>query len=148
MDSSTPLQEHQSHAEASRASNDNDSIILWLELATHATCKADYEANRDSFLKAREKALPALDVLGINSQLSTTAPSQPRTAKQLPIYHTVRFLGCGSFGTIYKVRDVSTGEDYAAKKFHPGSDFQREVSIASRNSHVSTPGFDQLPFVQ
>ncbi len=61
--------------------------------------------------------LPKLRPLGLESRTSTAAPSGSKSPPgQDPIYHfEANSLGSGGFGTVYKVHNVSTGEQYAAK---------------------------------
>ena len=56
--------------------------------------------------------------------------------RQEPIYLLEEELGRGSFGTVYKAVDVSTGDVHAAKKFHYG-DWKKEVEILISLLHVS-----------
>ena len=45
-------------------------------------------------------------------------------------------LGRGGFSIVYKAVDISTGDVYAAKKFHNG-DWKKEVDILISLLHVS-----------
>lgn len=89
-----------------------------VELASHTTCKAKYDEEVTKFLNDSRNALPPLDVLGIESYITTAQPSQPLTPRQLPIYICERKLGSASFGGVNKGIDVSTGAIYACKKFY------------------------------
>ena len=88
-----------------------------VELASHETCKAEYNKNVKEFLKNSRSNLPQLDILGIDSYTTTVQPSQPLTPRQLPIYISEGNLGSGSFGNVDKVIDVSTGAIHARKEF-------------------------------
>ncbi|KAL9124034.1 MAG: hypothetical protein Q9217_006594 [Psora testacea] len=90
------------------------------------SCPAQYEAYRDAYLEVRRKATPSLSRLGIESQQSEYSP----------IYLPEEELGSGSFGTVYKAVNVSTGDEYAAKKFH-GGNWKQEVEILRKISHVA-----------
>ena len=52
-----------------------------VEVASHKTYKADYNKNLEEFLKDSYTALPPLDVLGIDSHITTVQPSQPLTPR-------------------------------------------------------------------
>ncbi|MCJ1382858.1 hypothetical protein MMC17_005971 [Xylographa soralifera] len=120
-------------------------------LASHKTCKAEYDNNVKEFL---EESLPSLSVLGIDSHTTTAQPSQPLTPRQLPIYIYEGRLGSGSFGQVDRVIDVSTGAIYARKEFfepqwRQGEErrkqqkedwlnrIRREIHIMRGNPHVS-----------
>ncbi|KAL9029909.1 MAG: hypothetical protein Q9196_001912 [Gyalolechia fulgens] len=124
-----------------------------VELASHQTCKAEYEEKLTSFLKRSSTALPPVDRLGIDSYTTTAQPSQASTPKQLPVYISERELGRGSFGRVDKVIDVSTGARYARKEFFEPrwvkneqrrrerkeqwlDQVRREIRIMKENSHA------------
>lgn len=50
-------------------------------------------------------------------------------------------LGSGTYGTVYKALEVSTGNVYAAKVFNSGVDCANEVQIMKSVTHVSFPPF-------
>ncbi len=125
-----------------------------VELASHNTCKTEYDNKIEKFLKDNRTALPPLDALGIDSYTTTAQPSQPLTPRQLPIYIRERKLGSGAFGEVDKVIDVSTGAIYARKEFYEpqwekGKErkrqqkedwlnrVRREIRIMRENPHVS-----------
>ena len=88
-----------------------------VKLASHETCKAEYDKNVKEFLKNSRTDLPPLDILGMDSYTTTAQPSQPLTPRQLPIYISERNLGSGSFRKVDKVINVSTGAIYTRKEF-------------------------------
>ena len=88
-----------------------------VELASHETCKAEYDKNVKEFLENSRMDLPPLNILGMESHITIVQPSQPLTPRQLPIYISERNLGSGSFGKVDKVVNVSTGATYARKEF-------------------------------
>ena len=103
--------------------------------------RAEYEAHRDAYLEECRNALPPLSQLGMESQPTTamiTTQHSPRQepSGQEPMYLLEEELGRGGFGTVHKAVDVSTGDVYAAKKFHHGN-WKREVEILMSLSHVS-----------
>ena len=115
------------------AVGDEDGLSFKVEWPEHRDLnKVKYKAHRDAYFEERQKALPPLSQLGVESQ-QTTAQHSP---KQQPLYLAGKVLGCGSFGTVYKVVDVTTGYEYAAKLFHSGN-WKREVEILRKISHVS-----------
>ncbi|KAL8857818.1 MAG: hypothetical protein Q9178_005574 [Gyalolechia marmorata] len=106
--------------------------IEWPE--NRDSCPAEYGAYRDAYLEARRNALPAPSQLGVESQQTTAVLTAQHSPRQQPIYLPEEELGRGSFGTVYKAVDVSTGYEYAAKKFH-GGNWKREVEILKSLSH-------------
>ena len=121
-----------------------------VELASHETCKAEYDKEVMDFLEYSRTALPMVDGLGLDSY-RTTAQLTP---KQYPIYIRERNLGRGSFGQVDKIINVSTGATYARKEFYEpqwGKDkecrrqqredwlnkVRREIRIMEENPHVS-----------
>ena len=108
--------------------------VEWPE--NRQSCLAEYEAYRDAYFEARRNALPALSQLGVESQQTTALLTAQYSPRQQPIYLKREELGRGSSGTVYKAVDVSTGYDYAAKKFH-GGNWKKEVEILESVSHVS-----------
>ncbi|KAI9780819.1 MAG: hypothetical protein M1816_002655 [Peltula sp. TS41687] len=116
-------------------------VTFQLDVPETKTCRAQYHEHLHAYLEARQKALPCFDVLGIHSQASTAAPSEPQTPRQRPIYHYACQLGSGSFGTVHKVLNVSTGDVHAAKTFHRGSRYVREVQVVKRVSHENIVQF-------
>ncbi|KAI9789470.1 MAG: hypothetical protein M1816_006012 [Peltula sp. TS41687] len=99
--------------------------------------KGDEQYNnlRDSYLRERGDAIPPLDVLGIQSQSTTMAPTGSHSPRQRPIYLKREKLGSGSFGTVHRMIDVSTGEVYAGKRFNPKYSFETEITILRKISH-------------
>lgn len=125
-----------------------------VELASHETCKAEYDKKVKDFLEQSSTALPPVDGLGIDSYMTTAQPSQASTPRQLPVYISERELGRGSFGRVDRVIDVSTGGMYARKEFYEPQwgkneerrrqqneqwldQIRREIRIMKENSHVS-----------
>ena len=104
-------------------------------------CLAEYETHRDAYFEERRNALPPLSQLDMASQQTTAVPTVQHSPRQEPlgqepIYLLEEELGRGSFGTVHKAVDVSTGDVYAAKRFHH-SDWKKEVDILMSLSHVS-----------
>jgi len=116
--------------------NTNELIFKVERPKNRKYCRAEYEAHRDAYLEERRTALPPLSQLGVESQQTTALLTAPHSPRQQPIYLPEEELGRGSFGTVYKAVDVSTGYVYAAKKFH-GGNWKKEVKILKSISHVS-----------
>ena len=98
---------------------------------------AEYNAHRDAYLEDRRNALPSLSQLGVESQQTTAQLTAPHAPRQQPMYLPEEELGRGQFGTVHKVLDVSTGDEYAGKTFHGGGHWEKEVKILKSISHVS-----------
>lgn len=87
--------------------------------------------------------------LGLQSAISTAAASGTQTPErgqegthkpnQNSILLRRKTLGKGAFSVVYHVWDVSTGFEYASKKFrHPKKvDWREEASLMKQTSHVS-----------
>ncbi|OJD27317.1 serine/threonine protein kinase [Blastomyces percursus] len=94
---------------------------LDITLPSHASCQSQYRANVDAYVKASQDSVLGLGGLNMPSQ----DPTRPRTPINDPIYFPTETLGRGSFGKVYnaqlmknaRVLDVSTGRDYASKRF-------------------------------
>ena len=112
---------------------ENDLIFKVKRPERTESCKVEYKAHRDAYLEERQNALPPLSQLGMESQ-QTTAVLTP--LGQQPIYLPKEELGRGAFGTVHKVVNVSTGVEYAGKKFHGGK-WKDEVKILKSVLHVS-----------
>ena len=119
----------------------NDLIfkVKWPE--DREFCSTEYETHRDAYFEERRNALPPLSQLGMASQQTTAVPTAQHSPGQEPpgqepIYLLEEELGRGSFSTVHKAVDISTGDVYAAKRFHHG-DWKKEVDILMSLSHVS-----------
>lgn len=88
-------------------------ISFKVELASHQACTTEYDENAEEFLKS----LDDFTCNGLAIYPPTELTSGTFTPKRSPIYTRERELGCGSFGGVDKVIDVSTGAIYARKKF-------------------------------
>ena len=121
---------------------EEDDLIFKVEWPKNRKfCLAEYEAHRDAYFEERRSALPQLSQLGMESQQTTAVPTAQHSPRQKPsgqqpIYLLEEELGHGGFGTVHKAVDVSTGDVYAAKKFHHGN-WKKEVDILMSLSHVS-----------
>ena len=113
-----------------------DDLIFKVKWPKNKTYQAEYEAHRDAYIGERRNALPSLSQLGMESQQTTAVLTAQHSPRQQPIYLMEEKLGCGGFGTVHKAVNVSTGDEYAAKKFHTGT-WEKEVEILKSISHVS-----------
>ena len=115
-------------------------------------------ANLEAFIQECKGALPALDVLGLDSNQTTAAPSHLETPirHRQPIYIDCGEIGRGAFATVLKVMSSRDGLFYAMKKFsRPPEDTKestkkrkqdseewsekkrKESNIMRENAHVS-----------
>lgn len=106
-----------------------------IELPEHHSCRHEYSQRVRSYLEKSRNAIGPLDLLNIHSLQSTAAPTEPVSPRQHPIYIMGNELGRGNFGRVYKAKNVSTGEIYAAKLFKENL-WKREVEIMKGLSHV------------
>ena len=102
--------------------------------------------NVDWFSRENTENALNMNALGIESTLTTADASGAQTPKQDSILLDQNKLGCGSFGTVFRVWDVSTGIEYASKVLkEPSSawddddlaDWRKEVNVMRNLSHVS-----------
>ncbi|KAL8858813.1 MAG: hypothetical protein Q9178_004730 [Gyalolechia marmorata] len=109
--------------------------VFELHLAKHEGCQAEYNANLSLYMADKQDPPLPLETFGLDSYQSTAQPSQSLTPRKDPIYIFGRLLGKGISGAVKYTLDVSTGQEYAAKSFHPGSKFEVEVEILKSISH-------------
>lgn len=130
-----------------RVPDDTDEIVIQLDINLRFQVVVSkpsfpdlYLENVNEFLQetATSASLP-FGALGIQSNASTAAPSGMHTPNQDPILLEQETLGKGSFSTVVRVWDVSTGVEYASKRFHNlrKSDWRKEASLMRQISHVS-----------
>ena len=113
-----------------------NELVFKVKWPKNDHCRAEYEAHRDAYLEEHRNVLPSLSQLGVESQLTTALLTVQHSPRQQPIYLPEEELGRGSFGTVHKAVDVSTGYEYAAKIFR-GGNWKKEVEILKSVSHVS-----------
>lgn len=107
---------------------------LGLLLPTYETCQtADYQENVTAYLKNSYDAVPRFDQLATESLDRTAFSTNPLSPRQHPIYVPSEELGEGTFGRVFRVTDVSTAHEYAAKVF---KDNTFEVDIVMACVHV------------
>lgn len=113
--------------------------LKWAGEVNRRESTTQYGMLLDSYLEERRVAIPPLGVLGIQSQITTLAPTGSQSPRQDPIYIKREKLGSGSFGTVHRMINVSTGEVHAGKTFGIGSSFKTEIAILKSLSHVYPP---------
>jgi len=86
-----------------------EKLRFELMIANHPNRETAYQERLDRYLEESRNALGPINVLSINSQETTAAPTQPFSPRALPIYFKDELLGQGKFGKVYKAFDVSTG---------------------------------------
>ena len=59
-------------------------------------------SNLQTLIEAGKAIFPAISPLGLNSDPTTAAPSQPWTPRYLPIYINLDLIGQGEFGEVKK----------------------------------------------
>ncbi|KAL8709384.1 MAG: hypothetical protein Q9220_005878 [cf. Caloplaca sp. 1 TL-2023] len=93
-------------------------IYFEIELASHETCKAEFDKNEEDSLDRNFEALPLVDELELDSYTTTARPSQDSNPKHHPIYISERDLDHGSFGGFDRVIKVRSGLQSAHKIFN------------------------------
>ena len=144
-----------------------ETLIVWagnlafeIDFPNQEVGHADYVTNLEALVEETRSALLSMDALGLHSNLTTAAPSEPETPNpnQPPIYIDRGELGRGEFGVVIKVMSNRDGNFYAAKKFIRPSrvaksdktkrkrdedeedwytKIRKEVNIMRNNPHVS-----------
>ncbi|TKA60224.1 hypothetical protein B0A55_13168, partial [Friedmanniomyces simplex] len=128
-----------------RVPDKSETIVIRLHAALQfqiviakSTFPRLYSENVDDFLEgiAATVDLP-LDALGIQSVASTAAPSGTHTPMQDPILLEQETLGRSAYGVVTRVWDVSTGCEYASKRFTnlDKSDWEKEASLMRQSPH-------------
>ena len=108
-----------------------------IQVTEHSPCDLKRRALLDSYLRKSHTTLP-FDLMQIQSQETTAQPSRQDNFRSGHIYIKENLLGMGTFGRVYCVKDVSTGNRYAGKEFHTFlHDWKQEIEILEKLSHVS-----------
>lgn len=111
----------------------------------HDVGSKSYKDKVDRFRAGTADVEQLLDLgrVGLPSRVRTTVPSGVQTPASQPAEAvTVRKrIGRGGFGVVYRVWNVSTGEQFAVKKpkkrRYNGADWEKEIVIMERIEHVS-----------
>lgn len=116
---------------------DGQHFEVQVELPTHDSDSAEYQANISSFVKEGEEANPPLSLLTLHSRETVEAPIVTLFPRHRPQYYRICAIGGGEYGTVNKAIDVTSGKLVASKIFHKGN-WKREVEIMKEMEHVST----------
>ena len=97
-----------------------------------------YKTLWTKFIKDIEDSMPSIPPLSVDSGTTTADTSLLSKRKPRPFYYIRidRLLGAGSFGLVFHVVDVSTGIEYAGKRFYGGYN-SSEPRILALQDHVS-----------
>ena len=102
-------------------------------------CEEQYHVKAAEFMANAQGArgvLSALDRLALPSCDTSIAPSEALSPKQRPVYLDGEPLGEGAFARVFRVVDVSTCHEYAAKEFFRQEGWLREVNLLRNIRHV------------
>ena len=94
-------------------------MAIKIEFPNQQVGPPEYVENLRAFFERSQTALPSVEALEFDSYPTTTAPSQPQTPGQRPIYLDDGLIGQGTFGEVRRVIKVRDGKVYAAKTFFP-----------------------------
>ena len=117
-----------------------------VQLASHDTCKDEYRTKVLKFIAAGQDPSAQFGWLRMGKDEVTEPPSQIMTPRRRPVYIRDQKLGSGSFSSVYKLVDASTGLAFAGKYFRQprgqgrrawSKAIEREVRIMNSISHVS-----------
>lgn len=130
-------------------------LELKIEFPNHRAGRPQYMENLRTFVMQSQTTVPPLDILGLDSSVTTAAASQSQTPGQRPIYLDDGFIGRGQYGEVRRIIKARDGKYYAAKKFIPPNKdpkrdkkrkrdehdwlkkIQNEIAIMKNNPHVS-----------
>lgn len=130
-------------------------LSIKIEFPNQEAGRPQYIKNLQAFFEQSTIALPPVHALGLDSNLTTAAPSQSQTPSQQPIYLDYGLIGRGTFGEVCKVIKTRNGKCYAAKTFFPPPKgpkrdrkrkrdeedwlvgVRNEIAIMADNPHVS-----------
>ena len=101
-------------------------------------------AGQDTHNTKANNSTGSIQRLCLQRHEATTLQSSFQKPTKDSIYHTIKAIGSGSFGTVSKVVDLSSGFVYAAKTFDCNiskQDAKQEVGLLKMLSHVSTRHF-------
>lgn len=124
--------------------NAGGTIKFDVEVPTHDTDTAAYEANCQMFKELAESASHRINILSLSSQPNTNQASgaaTPRAKTEPPFYLQGEELSTGGFDTVYKGRAIPHGGTVAVKCFKSKDACILEAGILrtlSKTPHVST----------
>ena len=107
-------------------------------VATPSHQTESYKAFRTDFLADVEQSLPSMPLSSIGKETTAADTGLISTSDSHPFYYRRERdeLGCGSFGKVFVVVDVTTTIEYAGKIWLRDSGYN-EVEILSKQNHVS-----------
>ena len=135
-------------------------LAIRVEFPNHPRAEPEYIENLQTFVAASKKAkdsnesqVPAVERLGLDSNLTTGAPSECQTPRKQLIYYKKELIGKGAFGEVHRSLQARTGRYFASKTFlQPTSkrkrddtepvwvaNIRREFTIMIENPHVGVP---------
>ena len=132
-------------------------VAFVLEFPNQHAGNAEYIEKLEAFVAKSTEALPPVEILGLQSNSSTAAPSGQKTplVHERPIYVDKGEIGKGGFSVVSKAMSNRDGKLYAMKNFTFPSEaaltdprkrkeneriwkgIQKEYDILCRNAHVS-----------
>lgn len=131
-----------------------------IEFLNHNVETSRYVENLRAFVKKCQEAAKRSKIdssgvggLGLNSELSTQAPSDAPTPHDRLVYYQVKTVGAGAFGKVLKIIKARDGKALAAKIFNPSPNrnkrqrnesdptwlmkIRQEFAVMRDNPHVS-----------
>ena len=109
-----------------------------IEIPNHKDC-SEYKNNVDDFLRKGHRSVLTLNALGIETiketDIAAQATPKARKISNRPIYLQFGMIGAGAFGKVWLVKNVSTGERYARKKFFQ-SVLEREAWLKAVKNEI------------
>lgn len=88
-----------------------------IRVPKHKSVDASFQAKRGLYMERSEKVDAALGLLDLSSQATTAQPSRAMSPRRRPWYFKESVIGKGSFGVVFRAREISSGHTYALKEF-------------------------------
>jgi hypothetical protein len=118
------------------------SLAVEINFVNHTTQDPRYVENLRAFVrKCKEAAqkyvdkLPAVNGLGLSSEPSTEAPTEPQVIDSRQVYFHDQLLGKGAQGEVHKVIRIRDGKVLAAKTFRSPINAQISTKSGGESAH-------------
>ncbi|KAF7507545.1 hypothetical protein GJ744_010336 [Endocarpon pusillum] len=108
-------------------------LWAWIEFPNHEAADPQYIETLRAFVKQSKEAVPPVNGLGLESDLTAATPSQAQTAGERTIYFNERRIGKGTFGERFILPTNKRKRDELDPVWQEG--IRREFIIMGDNPH-------------